>query len=132
MSTWTSFAGGKEKVAPLRQELADQSVNLQPTESTTSADAASRLPEVEPGQPAVPAQRGWSSGMAPLPFQVKTTAAPTFSASPTRAAEASPMTAPPPATMTGRSASISSRAARWTASASGGGPPPGGGGPGGG
>src|SRR5919199_4858783 len=132
MSTWMSFAGGNEKVTPLRHELVDQSVNLQPTDSTTSAVDASPLPEVEPGQPAVPAHSGWSSGMAPLPFQVKTTAAPTFSASATRAAEASPMTAPPPATITGRSASTSSRAARWTASASGGGPPPGGGGPGGG
>src|ERR671933_1920774 len=101
MSTWMSFAGGKEKVTPLRQELVDQSVNLQPTERTTSAVAASTLPEVEPGHPAVPAHSGWSSAIAPLPFQVKTTAAPTFSARATRAAEALPMTAPPPATITG-------------------------------
>ena len=61
---------------PRRQELDDQSVKRQPTASSTSADAASSLPDVDAVSPTLHAFSSWVSSMAPLPCQVVTTAAP--------------------------------------------------------
>ncbi len=52
-----------------------------PTERRTSALAASSFPDVDAVSPIVSAASGCSSSIAPLPFQVVTTAAPSRSAS---------------------------------------------------
>lgn len=51
------------------------------TETTTSAEAVIWLPQVVPVWPTAPMNNSLSSAMAPLPFQVIDTAAPSFSAS---------------------------------------------------
>ena len=97
-----SFAGGMAKVTPARHDDADQSTKRHPTLSTTSADDVSALPMVDPVSPMVwPASRCVSS-IAPFPFQVVTTGAPSRSASACSSAVASAEMTPPPATMTGR------------------------------
>ena len=97
-------------VTPARHEDVDQSTNRQPTLSTTSADDASAFPMVDPVSPMVWPARGWVSSIAPLPFQVVTTGAPSRSASARSSAVASAEITPPPATMTGRFAPASSAA----------------------
>ena len=81
MSIWISFDGGIEKVTPLRYDEADQSVKRLPTDRMTSALEASALPHVEAVSPIVSAARRCVSSIAPLPFHVVTTAAPSRSAS---------------------------------------------------
>src|SRR5437016_6599584 len=102
-----SFVGEIENVTPLRYDEADQSVNRQPTASSTSADAASSLPQLEAVSPIVRPARSCVSSMTPLPFQVVATGAPSRSASAVTWADASDVIAPPPATITGRFASRS-------------------------
>ncbi len=75
-----SFVGGMAKVTPLRHEEADQSTNRQPTLRITSAELLSALPMVEPVSPMVWPASAWVSSIAPLPFQVVTTGAPSRSA----------------------------------------------------
>src|SRR5258707_577316 len=100
------------KLTPFRYDEALQSVKRQPTDNTTSAEAARRLPEVLAVSPTLQPFSTWSSGIAPFPIQVVTTGAPRNSATATRSAAASAVIAPPPATITGRSAPASSLAAR--------------------
>src|SRR3954451_14396286 len=100
MSSWMSFVGGIENVTPLRYDDADQSVNRQPTDSSTSADAASSLPQLEAVSAIVRAGRLCVSSIAPLPSHVVTTGAPSRSASAVTWADASDVIAPPPATIT--------------------------------
>ena len=76
------------------------------------------MPQVVPVWPTAPMNSALSSGMAPLPFQVIETAAPSRSASAVSASEALAVIAPPPATMTGRRAVSSSSAAASIAAAS--------------
>ena len=123
MSSWISRVGGIAKVTPRRHDEADQSTKRQPTDSSTSADAVSALPIVEPVSPIVCPASGWVSSIAPFPFQVVTTGAPSRSASSTSSAEASEPMTPPPATITGRFAPASIRAASSTNVASGRGRP---------
>ena len=103
MSSWISFDGGIAKVTPLRYEDADQSVNRLPTERSTSAVEARALPQVDAVSPIVRPARSCVSSIAPLPFHVVTTGAPSRSARAVTSAQASARIAPPPATMTGRS-----------------------------
>ncbi len=119
MSSWISRDGGIAKVTPLRYEDADQSVKRWPTEMTTSAEAVRVLPTVEPVSPIVWALSAWVSSIAPLPFQVVTTGAPRRSASASSSSQASAMSTPPPATITGRVAPRRLAAARSTSSAAG-------------
>ena len=76
-----SRVGGIEKVTPARYDEADQSVNRQPTDSRTSAETASSLPHDDAVSPMVNAARSCVSSIAPLPFHVVTTGAPSRSAS---------------------------------------------------
>src|SRR5438270_2376518 len=102
-----SLDGGMAKLTPLRYDDALQSVKRQPTARTTSAPDASLFPDVLAVSPTLQPFKGWSSGIAPLPIQVVTTGAPRCSATATRSAAASAVMAPPPATITGRSAPAS-------------------------
>ena len=116
MSSWMSRVGGIAKVTPRRHDEADQSTKRQPTDSSTSADAVSALPIVEPVSPIVCPASGWVSSIAPFPFQVVTTGAPSRSASATSSAEASePMTRRRRRRSPAASRSTSSRAASSTA-----------------
>ena len=102
MSSWISFVGGMLNVTPARYDDADQSVNRLPTERMTSAEAASSLPDDDAVSPMVRPASSCVSSIAPLPFQVVTTGAPSRSARAVTSADASAVMAPPPATMTGR------------------------------
>ena len=55
----------------------------------------------------MPAFSGWSSGIVPQPISVGTTGTPVSSANSTSRSAASALTTPPPATISGRSASAS-------------------------
>ena len=55
----------------------------------------------------MPAISGWSSGMQPQPIRVGITGTPVVSANSTRRSQASALMMPPPATISGRSASFS-------------------------
>ena len=55
----------------------------------------------------MPAMSGWSSGIVPQPISVGITGTPVISASSTSASQASALMMPPPATISGRSASFS-------------------------
>ena len=81
------------------------------------------MPIVEPVSPIVWPASGCVSSIAPLPFQVVTTGAPSRSASARSSAVASAPITPPPATITGRFAPASRAAARSTSVASGRGRP---------
>ncbi len=69
----------------------------------------SALPQVVPLEPPWKPDRGWSSGKAPLPIMVVTTGAPRNSANCRSSSQAPAAMTPPPATMTGRSASSQQR-----------------------
>src|SRR6478752_4281160 len=99
MSTWISRDGGIEDVTPARYDEADQSVKRLPTDRIMSAEDASSLPQVEAVSPIVWAASSWVSSIAPLPFQVVTTGAPSRSARATSWSHASARITPPPATM---------------------------------
>ena len=55
----------------------------------------------------MPAISGWSSGIVPQPISVGTTGTPVISANSISRSEASALMMPPPATISGRSASFS-------------------------
>src|SRR6266542_5929805 len=99
MSIWMSRLGGIAKVTPFRYDEADQSVKRQPTDRTTSALAASSLPQVDAVSPIVWAASSWVSSIAPLPIQVVTTGAPRRSARVVTSPDAAAPIAPPPATI---------------------------------
>ena len=66
----------------------------------------------------LPIHSGWSSGIEPLPLQVVITGASSCSASDRSSFQAPELIVPPPAHISGRSASASMRAARWISPAS--------------
>ncbi len=95
-----------------------RSPNLAPTASTRSLSSSAALPQrVWVWMPAMPANRGWSSGKAPLPISVTWTGTCRCSASARSSAAASAMTTPPPARMRGRRAPMSMSIAARTAGA---------------
>ena len=62
----------------------------------------------------MPAISGWSSGIVPQPIRVGITGVPVSSAKVCSRSEASALTMPPPATISGRSAACSISIARST------------------
>ena len=99
------------------QRSVSSSVKRVPTASIRSDSA--RNARAAGCRMVAPAERGWSSAMAPLPSTVVKIGACNRSASRRNSAPASLVITPPPAQMTGRRAARNSRAARSTCSGSG-------------
>nr|WP_246274226.1 hypothetical protein [Phytohabitans houttuyneae] len=90
-----------------------------PTKQTRSARATTWLAHSREYEPTTPTDSGWVPGMVSLPLAEVATGMPSASASATSSAPARDARTPPPATMTGRRASASSRSTAATLCSSG-------------
>src|SRR5579875_2467134 len=106
-----SFDGGKLKTTFDRQFTVSQSVNLQPTDSTTSASRVHSFAAREPDLPICPKLSGSVSGIRPFAIRLVTIAILYLLDRASISGSASELSAPPPTTMSGFDADRSNSAA---------------------